>query len=164
MKNGNFSRSMRAALVTALVVAAAGAVSSSNGQTEDTRGLTYGGTKDTYAAWLRLAPGREAIAALQMDWAVASKRCSNRKSYSSTLYAGFEEFHPIAVSSAGKFKKMIADTYRGEGNRYEEEQLIRGTISGSVAVGYISGKVKITKPNGEVVRCTFGPQRWRLVD
>jgi hypothetical protein len=159
-----FSRSMRAALVTGLVVAAAGAVSNSSGQMQDPRGLTYGGPKDNYAAWLRLAPGREAIAAMQMDWAAAPKRCSNHKSYSGTLYAGFEEFHPIAVSATGRLEKEIVATYRIDRDRVEQHQLVRGTISDAVAVGYISGKVKIVKPSGKIVRCTFGPQRWRLVD
>jgi hypothetical protein len=153
-----------AAVVAGVVVAMTAGLSSSTGQTPDAPGLTYGGQKDDYAAWLRLVPGREAIAALQMDWAIAPERCSNRRVYSSILYAGSEEFELIRVSQAGKFKKTVVDRYREEGSRFEETQTVQGTISGDVATGSISGRVRIVRPNGQVVRCNFGPQGWRLVD
>jgi hypothetical protein len=148
----------------ALVAAVAVSPGNSTGQTQDTPGLTYGGTKDRYAAWLRLDPGRRAIAAMQMDWAVAPERCSNGKTYSSTMYAGYVEFVPISVSQAGNFKKTVVDRFTDQGSRYEEHQAVNGTITGGVATGSLSGRVKIVKPNGKVVRCNFGPQRWRLVD
>jgi hypothetical protein len=151
-------------LAAALLAAAAGGASNSTGQTQDPPGLTYGGLKDQYAAWLRLADGRRAIAAMQVDWAVAPSRCSNRKTYSSTMYAGLEEFEPTTVSRAGKFRKTVVDRYTDQGSRYEETQAVQGTITGPVATGSISGRVKIVRPNGQVVRCNFGPQRWRLVD
>jgi hypothetical protein len=160
----NGKRLALAALAGALLVAAAGGPTNSTGQTQDTPGLTYGGMKDQYAAWLRLAPGRRAIAAMQMDWAVARERCSNRKTYSSVLYAGYEEFSPINVSQAGKFKKTVVDRYSDQSGRHEEHQAVNGTISGDVATGSISGRVKVVTPGGRVVRCTFGPQRWRLED
>jgi hypothetical protein len=160
----NGKRLALAALACALLFAAAGGPTDSTGQTQDPPGLTYGGMKDRYAAWLRLAPGRRAIASLQMDWAVAPERCSNRKTYSSTLYGGFEEFSPINVSPGGKFRKTVVDRYSDQGSRYEEHQAVNGTITGDVATGSISGRVKIVKPSGQVVRCNFGPQRWRLVD
>jgi hypothetical protein len=152
------------AVATAVVGLAAGAPSGSTGQTQGPPGLTYGGLKDTYGAWLRLAPGRTSIASLQMDWAVARERCSNRRSYSSTLYAGFEEFSPISVTRAGTFKRTLVDRYRDEGTRYEEHQTVQGTISDDVATGSIRGRVRYVRPDGQVVRCSFGPQRWRLVD
>ena len=160
----NAMRLALVALAVALVVGAAGVPTSSTGQTQDPPGLTYGGLKDTYGAWLRLTPGRESIAALQMDWAVAPERCSNRKTYSSVLYAGIEEFEPIRVSAAGRFAKTVVDRYTAEGSRYEERQVVNGTIAGDVARGSIRGRVKIVRPNGRVVRCNFGPQTWRLVD
>jgi hypothetical protein len=158
---------MRLALVAlgvALVVATAGGPTSSTGQTQDRPGLTYGGLKDRYAAWLRLAPGRNSIAALQIDWAVAPERCSNQRTYSSVLYAGGEEFLPIRVGAAGRFARTVVDRYTTEGSRYEEHQVVNGTIAEDVARGSIRGRVKIVRPNGRVVRCNFGPQTWRLVD
>jgi hypothetical protein len=161
------ARSKRFALIAvaaALVAVAASGPSDSTGQTQDPPGLTYGGLKDRYGAWLRLAPGRLAIASLQMEWAVAPERCSNRRTYSSTLYAGFEEFSPITVTEAGRFKRTVVDRYRDEGIRYEEHQTVQGTISGHVATGSIRGRVRFVRPDGRVVRCNFGPQLWRLVD
>ena len=160
----NAQRLVLVALAAAVIAAIAGGASSSTGQTQDSPGLTYGGAKDRYAAWLRLAPGGRAIAAMQMDWAVAPGRCSNGKTYSSVLYAGYEEFSPINVSAAGRFKRTIVDHYNNEAGRHEERQAIEGTITGGVATGSISGRVRIEKPNGKVVRCNFGPQRWRLED
>jgi hypothetical protein len=152
------------ALLAAGVVAVPGGVTRSTGQTEGAPGLTYGGTKDRYAAWLRFAPGKRAIAAMQMDWAIAPARCSNRKTYSSTMYAGYEEFEPIAVSAAGKFKETVVDNFSKGRDRIAERQEISGELTDDVVSGSISGRVRIEKPNGRVVRCNFGPQRWRLVD
>jgi hypothetical protein len=160
----NGKRLALVALAAALLVAAAGGPPNSTGQTQAAPGLTYGGLKDKYAAWLRLAPRRDAIAAMQIDWAVAPERCSNRKTYSSALYAGSEELSPIRVSGEGRFKKTIVDRYSDAGSRYEEHQAVTGTISGRGATGSISGRVRIVRPDGRVVRCNFGPQRWRLVD
>jgi hypothetical protein len=160
----NGKRLALAILAAALLVAATGNLTNSTGQSQGAPGLTYGGLKDQYSAWLRLDPGRRTIASIQMDWAVAPERCSNRKSYSSVMYAGHEEFNPITVSQEGKFKKTVSDGYSDEGTRYEEHQTVQGTITGDVATGSISGRVRIVRPNGQVVRCNFGPQRWRLVD
>src|SRR5215212_4897168 len=87
----------------ALVVPVVGGPSDSAGQTQEPPGITYGGLKDQYGAWLRLDPGRRAIAALQVDWAIAAERCSNRKTYSNVMYAGYEERNPISVSTDGAF-------------------------------------------------------------
>jgi hypothetical protein len=151
-------------LPVALVGAVAGGPTDSTGQTQDTPGITYGGLKDQYGAWLRLDPGRRAIAALQVDWAIAPERCSNRKAYSSVLYAGYEERRPISVDRDGAFTKTVVDRFRDRGGRYEETQAVTGKIAEHVATGSITSRVRIVKPSGLVVRCTSRIQRWRLVD
>src|SRR5215216_6665286 len=98
----------------ALVVAVAGGPSDSTGQTQVAAGISYGGLKDRYGAWLRLDPGRRAIAALQIDWAIAAERCSNRKAYSNVMYAGYEERNAISVGTDGAFKKTVVDRFRDE--------------------------------------------------
>jgi hypothetical protein len=45
-----------------------------------------------------------------------------------------------------------------------DHRVVTGTVADDVVTGSISGRAKIVKPGGQVVRCTFGPQRWRLVD
>jgi hypothetical protein len=160
----NGKRLALVAFAAGLIIAVTGGPSNSTGQTQDGPGITYGGTKDIESAWLRLDSGRRAIAAIEMQWAVASERCSNRKTYFSALYAGYEWQDPIIVSQAGKFRKTVIDRYRDRGSRYEEHQVVSGTIDGPVARGSISGRVRVVKPNGQVVRCNFGPQRWRLRD
>jgi hypothetical protein len=150
-------------LLAGLVLAVVGGLSNSTGQTQETPGLTYGGLKDQYPAWLRLAPGRGAIAALHVEWAADPKRCSNRKGYESVLYGGFENFHAISLSPTGTFKRTIVDRYRDQGDRYEERMSVSGTV-GEVVTGSISGTVRIVKRSGQVVRCSFGPQGFRLVD
>jgi hypothetical protein len=153
-----------AAVILALAATVVAGASDSTGQTQGAPGVTYGGLKDQYAAWLRVDPGRRSVAALLIEWAVAPDRCSNKRSYSSTLYAGYEEFQPIQLSAEGGFKKTIVDRYKDGGSRFEETQTVVGSIDGHVAVGSISGRAKIVKPDGRVVRCNFGPQAFRLVD
>ena len=154
-----------AGVAVGLVIGVASSPGDSTGQTADeARGLTYGGLKDQYAAWLRLTPGRRAISSLQMDWAVSPRRCSNGKTYSSTLYAGIEELNPIGVGPDGSFQATIVDRYTSSGTRYEEHQAVKGKVTGAIATGSISGRVRFVRPNGQVVRCNFGPQTWRLVD
>jgi hypothetical protein len=48
--------------------------------------------------------------------------------------------------------------------RYEETQLVTGTITDRRAAGRIRGRVKYVRPNGRVVRCTFGPQTWNALN
>lgn len=153
-----------AAVIVGLAATVATGTSDSTGQTQGAPGVTYGGLKDQYAAWLRVDPGRNAVAALLIEWAVAPDRCTNKRPYSSTLYAGYEEFRPIQLSDQGGFRKTIVDRFKDGGSRFEETQTVVGSINGGVAVGSISGRVKIVKPDGRVVRCNFGPQAWRLVD
>jgi hypothetical protein len=80
------------------------------------------------------------------------------------LEPGSEEFELLRVSQAGTFKKTVVDRYNEEGSRIVEHQTVQGSIAGDVATGSISGRVRIVRPNGQVVRCNFGPQRWRMVD
>jgi hypothetical protein len=55
------------ALLAGLRLAVVGGLSNSTGQMQDTPGLTYGGPKDQYPAWLRLAPGRSEVAVMHID-------------------------------------------------------------------------------------------------
>jgi hypothetical protein len=151
-------------VAVALVVAVAGGPSDSVGQTQRTPGISYGGLKDQYGAWLRLDPGRRSIAAVQIDWAIAPERCSNRKGYSSILYAGYEEERPIGVGNDGVFKKTVVDRFRDGGTRYEETQVIAGKVDGDVVSGSITARVRIVKPSGLTVRCSSRIQRWTLAD
>ena len=160
----NGKRLSLGAAVAALVVAVAGGSSNSTGQMQGAPGVTYGGVKDRDPAWLRLDPSRRSIAAMHIEWAVAPRRCSNRKVYFSTLFAGYEWNFPISVSEDGEFKKTVVDRYTVDGSRIVDHQVVQGTITGDVATGSISGRARIVKPGGRVVRCTFGPQSWRLVD
>jgi hypothetical protein len=160
----NGKRLALGAAMAALVVAVAGGLSNSTGQTQGAPGVTYGGVKDRDPAWLRLDPSRRSIAAMHIEWAVAPLRCSNRKVYFSTLFAGYERNFPISVSEDGEFKKTVVDRYTDAGSRIVDRQVVQGRISGDVATGSISGRARVVKPGGQVVRCNFGPQRWRLVD
>jgi hypothetical protein len=153
-----------AAVMAGLGLALIGGLSNSTGQTQGNAGISYGGLKDQFPAWLRLDPGRRAIAALQIDWAIAPERCSNRKAYSDTVYAGYEEQRPISVAQDGTFTKTVVDRFRERGTRYEETQAVSGTIADDVVTGSITSRVRIVKPSGLVVRCKSRIQRWRLVD
>ena len=114
--------------------------------------------------WLRLDPSRLVIAALEVPWAVARERCSNRKGYFSALVAGYENGTPIEIDSRGQFSRKVVDRYRMRGTRYEETQLVTGTVTDARAAGRIRGRVKYVRPNGRVVRCTFGPQTWNALN
>jgi hypothetical protein len=160
----NGKRLALAVLVVASMVAAVGGPGSSTGQTQDPPGVTYGGVKDRDPAWLRLDPGRRSIAAMHIEWAAAPERCSHRRVYFGTLYAGYDNGFPIPVDERGRFSKVVVDRYPYQGGRYVERQVVSATITGQVATGTISGRVRFVRPDGRVVRCNFGPQRWRLVD
>lgn len=153
------------ALAAASVVAVALVPGNSSGQSEPTPGLTYGGLKDNYAAWVRLDPGRRSIAALQIDWAIAPQRCSHRRSFSDTMYAGYEERQPVSIGENGAFRKTVIDRFRGGGGvRIEETQTVTGKVDGFTIAGSITAKVRMVKPGGAVVRCASTAQKWRLVD
>ena len=152
------------ALAAASVVAVTLGPGNSSGQTEATPGLTYGGLKDNFAAWLRLDPGRRTIAALQIDWAIAPKRCSNGRSFSDTMYAGYEEGELVSLGEDGRFRKTVIDRFRNGPVRVEETQTVTGKIDGFTVAGSITAKVRMVRPGGGVVRCASTAQKWRLVD
>jgi hypothetical protein len=56
------------------------------------------------------------------------------------------------------------DRYRDAGTRYLETQTVKATLTDDNVTGTIAGNTKRTKPNGQVVRCTFGPLRSSAVD
>ena len=153
-----------AALMVALLVGVFGAPSSSTGQSEQSAGRTYGGLKDLEPVWLRLDPSRAFITALEIPWGVDPGRCSRRVWHRSTTFAGFAYSHPVSVSARGTFRTTVVDRYSDQSSRYEEHQTVTGTIAGHVARGSISGRLRIERRNGQVVRCSFGPQRWRAED
>jgi hypothetical protein len=145
-----------------LVVAGLGTVSGSVAQTpqEQEPGVTYGGMKALEPVWLRVDSSSSVIAWLEIPWAVSRERCSNRKGYFSILLAGYQNGTPISISGRGRFTRTVVDRYRDRGTRYEETQRVTGTITDQRAAGRIRGRVKYVRPNGRVVRCTFGPQSW----
>jgi hypothetical protein len=154
------------ASVVALVVAASGALSNSAGQSQQPApGLTYGGTRALDTVWLRLDPSRDWIAAFELPWEIAPRRCTNDPNgYFSVLYGGFHYHEPIGVSAQGKFAKTVVDRYRDRGIRYEEHQSVTGTITDEAVSGTIRTRTIATKPNGRVARCNSLRQRWRAVN
>ena len=155
------------ALVASLAVAAFGELSNSSGQpaqTEDEPGLSYGGLRFSESVWVRLDPTRSVIRALELPWAVNGKRCSSGKGYSSTLLTGSEYDQPVSLGRGGTFRKTVVDAYSFDGIRAKETQTVKGTVRPARVEGTIEGKVRLIRPNGQVVRCTFGPQHWSAVD
>ena len=66
------------------------------------------------------SPSRADIAALELPWEIAPRRCKNDPNgYFSVLYAGSWYQNPIEVSAEGKFSKTVVDKYREGGIRYE---------------------------------------------
>jgi hypothetical protein len=153
-----------AALAAALLVAALGATSSSAAQSERSPGRGYAGLKDFEPVWLRLDPSRGFISALEIPWGVDPARCTRRIWHRSTLFAGSVYSGAIHLTADGTFRKTVVDRYSDAGSRYVERQTVAGRIDGHVARGSISGRLRIRRPSGQVVRCTFGPQRWRADD
>ena len=153
-------------LVATFGVAGLGVFSNSYGQSPETAepGVTYGGVRDFEWVWLRLDASRHVVLALEVPWAASGKRCSDKKSYTSVLYAGAEYQQTIAIRSDGTFTKTVVDRYRNAGTRYLETQTVKATLTDERLTGTIAGNAKRTKPNGQVVRCTFGPLRWSAVD
>jgi hypothetical protein len=153
-------------LVVTLAVATFGGLNKSSGQSSDPAepGVTYGGVRDFEWVWLRLDASRHVVLALEVPWAASGRRCSDKKSYTSVLYAGAEYQQTIAIRSDGTFTKTVVDRYRDAGTRYLETQTVKGTLTDEKVTGTVEGHSKRTKPNGRVVRCTFGPLRWSAVD
>jgi hypothetical protein len=146
-----------------VIVAVSGNWGNSSAQVsgEPPAGLTYGGRHARETVWLRLHPSRRVIAALEVPWAAGAERCSNRRGYRSTLYAGVENYATIVVDPQGRFTETVVDRYLDQGNRYKEHQTVTGTVSDERVSGTIRGRAKIVRADGGTVRCTFGPQVWR---
>jgi hypothetical protein len=154
-------------LVIAVFVGVSGALSNSSGQSAPQQAprLTYGGTKAFETVWLRLHESRAVIAAIEIPWEIAPKRCKNdRNGYYSTLWAGYHYQHPIDVSPQGKFSKTLVDRYRDEGIRYEEHQTVTGTITDERVSGTIRARTVATSPGGRVARCSSRTQTWSAVN
>jgi hypothetical protein len=153
-------------LVAAFGVAGFGVFSNSYGQSSETGepGVTYGGVRDLEWVWLRLDASRNVVLALQVPWASSGKRCSDKRSYTSVMYAGAEYQETISIRPDGTFTKTVVDRYRDAGTRYLETQTVKATLTDDRVTGTIAGNSKRTKPSGQVVRCTFGPLRWSAVD
>jgi hypothetical protein len=94
----------------------------------------------------------------------SGKRCSDKRSYTSVFFAGAEYQQTIVIRSDGTFTKTVVDRYRDAGTRYLETQTVKATLTDDNVTGTIAGNTKRTKPNGQVVRCTFGPLRSSAVD
>jgi len=154
------------ALLTSLGVAAFGGFSNSSGQSSQTGepGLTYGGLRNVESVWLRLDQSRRVILAVEVPWEAPRKRCSDKRPYASTVFTGAEYVQPVVIAADGTFARRVVDRYREEGIRYVETQNLKGTLTDAKVTGTIAGKAKATKPNGKVVRCSFGPQNWSAVD
>jgi hypothetical protein len=153
-------------LVGSLGLAAFGGLSSSSGQSPETPapGASYGGLRDFEEVWLRLDSSRNVILNLELPWAASGKRCSDKKPYSSTLFTGAEYQEAIAIRKDRTFARTVVDRYRFEGTRYVETQTVKGTLTDARVSGTVAGNVKRTKPNGRVVRCSFGPLTWSAVN
>ena len=152
-------------LVAILGVAALGGINTSVGQPSQTHpGVTYGGVRNVESVWLRLDESRHVILALEIPWDASGSRCSDRRGYSSRVFAGAEYSRTIVIRAGGVFARTVVDRYREQGTRYVETQTVKGTLTDAKVTGTIAGKVERTKPNGQIVRCTFGPLNWTAFD
>jgi hypothetical protein len=124
----------------------------------------HGGPKAGDQAWLRFGGTRRLIAALELPWAVSRERCSNHEGFYSYAYAGAEYSEPIFVGGKGTFRKTVDDRYRDQGTQYAQTVNVVGKVTDEKVSGTIEGRVRMIRPNGSVVRCTFGPQRWVVFD
>jgi hypothetical protein len=121
--------------------------------------------RDGEWVWVRLDSSRQVVLALEVPWAASGKRCSDKRSYTNLLWAGAEfNAQTIVIRSDGTFTKTVVDRYRDDGIRYLETQTVKGKLTDARVTGTIEGKSRRTKPNGQVVRCTFGPLNWSAVD
>jgi hypothetical protein len=151
------------ASIAALGLAAAGNVTGASAA-----GLTYGASTPGFEreGSLRLGPQRLAIASVWIDYFAPARRCSGgQKGYFSAFLSGYEWDEHIAVRKDGSFQGRVDDTTRLErGRRARERVTLSGTVTGATVTASLEGVVDFTgggKPNA---RCTFGPQRWVLLD
>ena len=153
-------------LVGSLGLAAVGGLSSSSGQSPEVPepGVSYGGLRAFETVWLRVDESRRVVIALELGYSASGRRCSDKKGYSNILYTGAVYSQPISVRADGTFARRIVDRYNDEGTSYLETLLVKGTVKDARATGSIEGNSRRTKPNGRVVRCTFGPLNWSAVN
>jgi hypothetical protein len=150
-----------AVAVTACAIAGSGTVNTSSGQSAPHGpGVTYGGQKNADWVWLRLDFSRRVVAAGQIPVAISGERCSNHKGYFTTFYVGSENYRTIALAASGSFTRDVTDRYRDHGSLYNETAKLSGRVTDDRVSATISGTVRVVKPNGAVVRCTYGPQPW----
>ncbi len=153
-------------LVGSLGLAAFGGLSSSSGQLPEAPapGVSYGGMRDFETVWLRVDASRSVVMALELGYAASGRRCSDKKGYSNILYTGAVYSQPFGVRPDGTVAKTIVARYSDEGTRYLETLIVKATVNDARVTGTIEGTSKRTKPNGRVVRCTFGPLNWSAVN
>jgi hypothetical protein len=156
-------RSGLTASVLSLTLAVSGSLGSAAAQSPGAAtGNAYGGLRGLQSAWLRVSPSRSLILALELPFPVARERCSNNRGYFGWVLTGVENFEPIYIRRNGTFNGTAKSRYTDLGSRFEERAVVRGTITPARATGTVQGTVRIVRPTGLVVRCTFGPQRWTL--
>jgi hypothetical protein len=126
-------------------------------------GVVYGGERFGVPAWVTLTASRRYIDSLTLPWAINRKRCSDNKGYFSMLFIESRDT-VVRVGADGTFRNTTVDDYRDLGTHFVETQTVKGTVTDARVFGTIEGKVKRTKASGRVVRCTFGPQRWSVVN
>jgi hypothetical protein len=153
-------------LVGSLGLAAVGGLSSSSGQSPETPapGVSYGGLRDYETVWLRVDESRRVVIALELGYSASGRRCSDKKGYSNILYTGAVYSQPFGVRPDGTVAKTVVVRYSDEGTRYLETLVVKATVKDARVTGTIAGNSKRTKPNGRVVRCTFGPLNWSAVN
>jgi hypothetical protein len=151
------------ASVLSLTLAVSGSLGSAAAQSPGAAtGNAYGGLRGLQSAWLRVSPSRSLILALELPFPVARERCSNNRGYFGWVLTGVENFEPIYIRRNGTFNGTAKSRYTDLGSRFEERAVVRGTITPARASGTVQGTVRIVRPSGLVVRCTFGPQHWTL--
>jgi hypothetical protein len=157
------NRTVLTASVLSLALALGGSLGSASAQAPGAAtGHSYGGVRGLESAWLRVDPSRSLILALELPYPVARDRCSNRRGYFGWVLTGVENFEPIHIRRNGTFDGIARSRYTDLGSRFEERAVVRGTITPARASGTVQGTVRIVRPGGLVVRCTFGPQHWTL--
>jgi hypothetical protein len=131
-------------------------------------GLTYGASTAGFEreAWLRLGPKRQAVASVWIDFTAPASRCTGgEKGYFGSFLSGYEWDEYIAVRKNGSFEGRVDDTMRFEGGRRARERVtLSGTVTRRSVTASVVGVIDLTgggKPNA---RCTFGPQKWLLLD
>ena len=131
-------------------------------------GLTYGASTAGFEreAWLRLGPKRLAIASVWIDFTAPASRCSGgQRGYFSSFLSGYEWDEHIAVRSNGSFEGRVDDTMPlGRGRRARERVTLSGRVTGGTVTASLQGVIDFTGGGKPSARCTFGPQRWLLLD